>query len=148
MQSCKIKRESWDRKGRESKGGPLEQHLTRRVVGRVIRGETIRRQPPVPRRRGLVIPGLLPAELRLTIRRGLGIERRLRRGKNLSIERGKCSGGRLGLHVRLSLPAGLRPHHRGRQRGRGRRQHGPVHPAVPRRRSFARSPWRGSYLRG
>lgn len=120
----------------------------RRLVRRVVRGKTIRRQSPVPRRGGLQIPGLLAAELRLSIGRSLGIERRLRRGKNLSIERWKRSGGRLGQHVRLSLPALLRARHWGRQRRWWRRQHGPVHPVVPRRRSFARSPGRGSQIRG
>lgn len=137
-------------RGKEEKGkeGRKEPQLTRRVEGRVIRGKTIRRQSPVPGCRGLEIPGLLAAILRLSIRRGLGIERRLSRGKNLSIEGGKLSGGRLGLHVRLSFLARLRPRHRGRQRRWWRWQHGPVHPVVPRRRSFARCLGRGSQLRG
>lgn len=97
----------------------------RRLVRRVVRGKTIRRQSPVPRRGGLQIPGLLAAELRLSIGRSLGIERRLRRGKNLSIERWKRSGGRLGQHVRLSLPALLRARHWGRQRRWWRRQQHP-----------------------
>lgn len=130
-------------KKRKQRGYHQEQQLTRRVVGRVIRGVTIRRQPPVPRRRGLEIPHRLAAELRLYIRRGLGIERRLRCGKKLSIERGERSGGRLGLHVGLSLLARLGRHRRWR-----RWHHGPEHPVVARRGSFARSPRRGSHLGG
>lgn len=121
---------------------------SRRVEGRVIRGKTIRRQSPVPRRRGLEIPRWLAAELRLYIQRGLGIERRLSRGRDLNIERRKRSGERLCLHVGLSLPARLGPRRRGRQRRWRRRQHGPVHPVVPRRSGFARGRQRGSHLGG
>lgn len=147
-----MKRESWERGGKKerkkAKGYHQEQQLTRRVVGRVIRGVTIRRQPPVPRRRGLEIPHRLAAELRLYIRRGLDIERRLRCGKKLSIERGERSGGRLGLHVGLSLLAWLGPRRRERHRRWRRWHHGPEHPVVARRGSFARSPRRGSHLGG
>lgn len=119
-----------------------------RVVGRVVRGKTIRRQPPVPGRRAWIIPDRLAAELRLDILRGLGIERGLRRGENLSIERGKRSGERLCLHVGLSRLARLGPRGRQRQRRWRRRQHGPEHPVVPRRSSLARGPQRRSQLRG